>query len=214
MNDEQMIKWLRGQVEWCNSQSAYGPAENCRQIADRLEQLTRHLERSPISAARLREIRMVNKVVYQDGNGTFSDPVFEDRHLLLAAYDHERRLREHTECVMADLAGDNESLIRIGVARALAVIEEAREGRRPTDYPNAHYLIDNLCALIRARCGPAELPPHEQSLALLRRYEATLAKLLAYSELDDEQARDAGILAPGEVGYVTGVVRKAMENGE
>lgn len=116
------------------------------------------------------------------------------------ALDAERD--DDAEAWCARLANDREgeaALVQIGVAKALAVVKELRETeRRIVESPphpdylrhvNRHVAFGDAVSVIVNECGPAPLPPHEKTLARLRRLEAALADLL--SSTDGEMGRRA-----------------------
>jgi hypothetical protein len=205
MTDQAMIRWLRGQVEWCNSQSSYGPADNCARIADRLETLSRPREESgkrPVTHADEAKMREHVRTGEEYGwTGAAREDLARLRDLL-ALLDWEREQRHAVECMMADLCADGEALVGVGAARALAEIMRGKE-----KYDSRSHVRDELDRLwesVRKACGPATLPPHLRTLERVRRLEDELRKIAS--------ARCEDRTNPEALDWLRGMAREALED--
>ncbi len=105
---------------------------------------------------------------------------------LLALLDLERARALEAEAWCARLANDREyesALIGVGVAKALQVLREHQQSildaPRMPDHSARLDSAARLERLIKDACGPASLPPHERTLARLRRLEEAMAQIAA-----------------------------------
>lgn len=139
-------------------------------------------EGSPVDEAALLDIR--DEVALGDQDRTAARSVLKLMlRDLLAAYDHLLARLDEMECWLAVLAQDREADAgqqEIGVARALEVLRQENDkfynGRSGVKGEIALALVCTDHA-IRRQCGPCELPPHERSLARLRKMEEAMRRI-------------------------------------
>lgn len=139
---------------------------------------------APVDDKRLAEI----KRGWGDGGQFWGREVSD----LLALVDWLLAQHAEDERWIAMLAQDREcekGLIEIGVARALAVMESQAGVHASTAsaYPPTYgaakaSALRDAAKLIREKCGPARLPPHEERLA---RYEEALRKIANPKPVND-----------------------------
>ena len=168
---------------------------------------------SPVNPARLAEIRAAHEAAiarWQRINPALSrDEICltylregdDDRHDLLGLYEHERDLRKWCETLLSDSCKDDnryEMGVQAGVAKASAALNNAIKVQRVAKAADSglgaaeqHGYLDGLvgAAIVIQMCHTdAQAPPHEQSLARLRKCEEAL---YAISTLDG--SGDGGI---------------------
>jgi hypothetical protein len=151
----------------------------CDMVEAKGQALTNLPQGSPLTPDRLEEIRRADA---RFGDIDASDhSVILQRRDLLAALDHALARADESEAWCARLANDRDcdkSLIEVGVAKAVAVIEEAIK----TDDGRAHRALCVLRNDVLTACAGAPLPPHERTLAEHRRMREALEKITTLGE--------------------------------
>ncbi len=173
-----------------------------REAGDRLAALAKPCplpEGSPLTPDALADIREEVALGLQDRSAARAVLKLMVRDLL-GALDHACALNDRLECCLADVAMDQGyRLARAdGVEAAIAVVERAIVH----DNGKAHGALCVLRNDILSECGPADLPPHAQSLARLRRLEAALERIMAMNGLGD-----------GGMPVVRGIAAESLKGG-